>query len=66
MKKDRELVVQVDDMKKSVFTEKKLSEQVKSENTSLKLQLAKLTEQIAKEKLNNSTKEVAINDASLP
>ena len=42
------MIVQVDDLKKELFHDQKLSQMTKTENSNLKLQLAELTEQTAK------------------
>jgi hypothetical protein len=44
VKNDKDLMQQVDELKKQLIHDKKLSEITKTENNNLKLQLAELTE----------------------
>jgi len=48
MKNDKDLILEVDGLKKELLHDQKLSQITKTENSNLKLQLAELTEQTAK------------------
>ena len=62
-KNDKDLVQQLDDLKKELYHDQKLSQIIKTENSNLKVQLAELTEQTAKEKFKGN-KEAEIPNVS--